>query len=114
MNSQSSLINGGFETSAVHKSTFDHMMVTKRNGNRVPFDSDKVYVTINRVMGNLSALVSVDLIVKEVIKNIYDGVTTQDLEKAFVLSAIAFLEQDPSYGVIAARSVIAGCLQRGF
>lgn len=114
MNSQSSLINGGFETSAVHKSTFDNMMVTKRNGNRVPFDSDKVYATINRVMGNLSSLVSVDLIVKEVIKNIYDGVTTQDLEKAFVLSAIAFLEQDPSYGVIAARLLLQAVYKEVF
>lgn len=106
MNSQNDVMHGSFGTPIFDNTVFSQMMVTKRNGAKVLFDSQKVYATINRVMGDLSSLVSVDLIVKEVIKNIYDGVTTQDLEKALVLSTIAFLEQDPAYGVVASRLLL--------
>jgi len=114
MNSQNSLVNGGFETPTMRKSTLTHFTLTKRNGTKVAFVDDKMYATINRVVGDLSPLISVDLIVKEVIKNIYDGATTQELEKAFVLSAIAFLEQDPAYGVIASRLLLQAIYKEVF
>jgi ribonucleoside-diphosphate reductase alpha chain len=77
--------------------------VTKRNGSTVVLDIDKVKTTIARAVQGFEDVVSTKLIMEEFLRNIYEGITTTDIEKALVLAAVAFIEKDPAYDAVAAR-----------
>lgn len=76
--------------------------VTKRNGVGVQLDYNKLYATIERAAFGLSC-VSKEDIFNELLKNIFDGISTPDIEKALILSTTVFIERDPEYGIVAAR-----------
>lgn len=79
--------------------------VIKRNGDSVLLDLTKIEITFKRVSQDLPE-VSIDSLVKETLKNIYDGITISELEKAFILSTIVFIEKDPAYDKIATRLLL--------
>lgn len=83
-----------------------HIKVTKRSGEHVPFDPEKIRATLLRSIQGLEKYISVDALLNEVMRNIYDNVTTQELEKAMVLAAVSFIEQDPAYDKIATRLLL--------
>ncbi|MEX0939851.1 MAG: ribonucleoside-diphosphate reductase subunit alpha [Candidatus Babeliales bacterium] len=80
--------------------------IKKRGGAVELFDEQKIHNTIKRAAIGFEKYISIDLILKEVIKNIYDGVTTQELEKAVILAAVSFIEFDPGYNDIAMRLLL--------
>jgi len=82
------------------------LRVTKRSGSNAPLQMEKIYKAIKRAAGNYSEDICFDTITKEVFRNIYDNVTTEDLEKALTMAAVAFIEKDPSYSYVAARFVL--------
>lgn len=77
--------------------------VNKKNGDLVPLNREKVYATIKRACRGFEGTVSVDMIMQEFSKNMYDQATTRAVEDALVLAAISFIERDPAYSVVAAR-----------
>lgn len=83
-----------------------HFSVIKRNGISVGFDIHKIRRTLQRAANALETTVDIDLMVKEVVKNIYDGVSTQEIEKALVLAATSFIEFDPDYDTLATRLLL--------
>lgn len=80
--------------------------VTKRDGMTVPLDQRKLRATFERMAKGYERDVSIDKLVKEVLKNIYDGISTADLEKALILSTIVYIEQDPAYDVVVSRLLL--------
>jgi ribonucleoside-diphosphate reductase alpha chain len=50
--------------------------------------------------------VGVDVIFNEAIKNIYNGVSQEDLHKALILSSRANIERDPEYAKVTARLLL--------
>ncbi len=78
-------------------------IINKKNGEKVPFDHEKVYATIARACKGFEDSVYIDLIMQEVTKNLYDQASTQDVEDAMVLAAISFIEKDPAYSKVASR-----------
>lgn len=80
--------------------------VIKRNGASVPFEVSKIRETLERAVRGYESTVSVEAIIKEVVKNIYDGVSTQEIEKAVVLAAASFIEFDPDYDIVAKRLLL--------
>ena len=78
-------------------------IINKKNGERVPFNREKVYATIQRACKGLEESVNIDLIMQEVSKNLYDQASTQDVEDAMILGAISFIEKDPAYSKVASR-----------
>jgi ribonucleoside-diphosphate reductase alpha chain len=79
--------------------------VTKRNSTVLPFDVAKILVTLERV-GTGCTSISIDSIVKELYKNIFDGITTADIYKALILSTVVFIEQDFEYDKVATRLLL--------
>ncbi len=77
--------------------------VIKRDGRNVLIDIGKVRRNIERHSSDLGEGISVDLVLNEFLRNMFDGVTTQDIEKALVLAAAAFIEHDPAYNWLSAR-----------
>jgi ribonucleoside-diphosphate reductase alpha chain len=87
----------------IQKSLLGKLKVIKRSGKQVLFDIRKVQQTIVRAAEGYQNQVSGDLIFNEAIKNIYDGVHTEEIEKALVLAASSLIEKDPAYSWVAAR-----------
>lgn len=76
--------------------------VKKRDGRTQALDYDKLALSLIRA-GALEEAVSAKAILKEVLKNIYDGVSSGEIELALILAASSFYERDPAYSRVAAR-----------
>ncbi|HYD03756.1 MAG TPA: ribonucleoside-diphosphate reductase subunit alpha [Alphaproteobacteria bacterium] len=87
----------------IEKSVLGKLKVQKKNGSTVLFDTTKLKDTITRASKGFEKEISENLIVKEVLKNVYDGITTEDIEKALILSTNIFIEKDPAYSKVSAR-----------
>lgn len=75
--------------------------VIKRSGHNELFDINKVYSSIARAGAGYD--ISMKELLEEIGRNIFDNITTADLEKAYVLAAVTFIEKDPLYNILAAR-----------
>lgn len=82
-----------------------NVSVVKRGGERVVCSLQKVYTTLQRLAHDLPA-VSLDGVIRAIVAQLYDGITTQDLEEVMILSIVPFVEQDPEYGFLAARVLL--------
>lgn len=80
--------------------------VKKKDGSTEPFDEKKVRITCERVVNGFHNSVNIDDIVKEVVKNMYDGITTQEVEKAMILAVVSFIEVDPLFDTVATRLLL--------
>lgn len=77
------------------------LFVVKKNGNIVKFDPKKLKDNIKRHSVGLT--VDQNLIFCETSKNVFNQMKASDIDKALVMSATSFIEQDPSYSYLAAR-----------
>ena len=87
----------------VEKAKLGRLTVKKRDGRTVLFDLNKVRHTIERVSQGYEKSIDPGLISRELIKNIYDGVSSEEIEKALILATVPFIEKDPAYSKVAAR-----------
>lgn len=94
--------------------TVDGLRVTKKNGMVVPFDTQKVLTALRRAIGNLDQEVSLELIFQEFLKNIFDTISTTDIEKALVLATVSFIEKDPAYDTVATRLLLQKTYREAF
>ena len=93
------------------ESLLGRLTVQTRNGRKVLFDIAKLNRSIERAAAgasgpggpSLSAAVAVDEVARETIRNIYDGISTTEIEKALLLACASFIERDPAYSHLAAR-----------
>jgi len=79
------------------------LKVKKRDGRTVLFDIYKIKISVMRAIKGHEDVINVDLITKEVVKNIYDGIKTEEIERALVMAATSFIEKDPAYGYVASN-----------
>ncbi|MFN7097859.1 MAG: ribonucleoside-diphosphate reductase subunit alpha, partial [Gammaproteobacteria bacterium] len=79
--------------------------VTLDDGIRVPLDMGRVRNIINDACQGL-ADVNAEEIIKDVKRNLFDGLSMKDLQKALVLSARTFIEREPNYTYVAARILL--------
>lgn len=77
--------------------------VAKRDGREEPFDFARIVATIDRLAGDDSPDIDIDLIIRELARNIFDGISTADLEQALLLAVTSYIERDPAYDRLAAR-----------
>jgi ribonucleoside-diphosphate reductase alpha chain len=77
--------------------------VKKRNGVMQAFDEQKIRRYIGRAAQGLEKDISVDPILQELKRTIYDGIFAKELSKALIYAATAFIELDPAYNYLAAR-----------
>ncbi len=91
---------------AIEKAKLGKLTVQKRDGRTQLLNIKKIEDAIHRASRGLGDGLMLDEIVREVIKNIFDGVETPNLEKAMVLAAAAFIEHDPDHSYLAARLLL--------
>ena len=79
--------------------------VTLQDGLRVPLDMGRVKQTIKDACAGWTD-VDPELIIKDLMRNIFDGVPIKDLRKAMVLCARTLIERDPNYTYATARILL--------
>ena len=81
------------------------LMVVDR-GVRVPFDSARMQTLIESACAGLGADVRPDPILAETRRNLYDGVSIDEVHKAAILAARTLIEKDPGYTRATARLLL--------
>ncbi|MCL5974897.1 MAG: ribonucleoside-diphosphate reductase subunit alpha [Gammaproteobacteria bacterium] len=76
--------------------------VTLADGTRQPLDIERLRNLIDEACEGL-AQVDNAAILRDTQRNIFDGVSEKDVEKALIMSARTFIEKDPAYSTLAAR-----------
>ena len=76
--------------------------ITKSDGTVVPLDVEKVAGLISDACKNLDE-VSINEVLDEALKNLYDGVSIADMRTSLVMSARTKVEKEPNYSYVTAR-----------
>ena len=76
--------------------------VVQPDGSRTPLDLDRLHTIVSEACTDL-ADVSEARILDAALKNLYDGVTIQELSTSLVITARTLIEQEPNYSYVAAR-----------
>jgi len=81
------------------------MHVSKRNGQKEEFNEKKILKCVQRAC---KGLIDVDYqaVVYNAVIKLYDGIATEDIDKALIKSARALIEQEPNYKFVAARLLL--------
>lgn len=90
----------------MEKSVLGKLTVQKRDGRMVLFNVQKVKDSLRRASRGHESVITeevLSMLVKEVVKNLYDGVKTSEIDNALVLGTTAFIERDPAYNAMSAR-----------
>ncbi|MFZ5755407.1 MAG: ribonucleoside-diphosphate reductase subunit alpha [Pseudomonadota bacterium] len=78
------------------------IQVTLADGTRAPLDMGRIETVIAEACAGLTE-VDAQRILNETIKNLYDGVSEDDLNTSMVITARTLIEQDPNYSFVTAR-----------
>ncbi len=76
------------------------------NGQRVPLDIAKLSSVIEASCAGLGNAVDAALILKATLKDLYDGVSLEEVRKSTILSARVLIEKDPAYSHVTARLLL--------
>ena len=76
------------------------------NGQRIPLDVAKLATLIESSCVGLGNTVDPALILKATLKDLYDGVSLDEVRKSVVLSARVLIEKDPAYSYVTARLLL--------
>jgi ribonucleotide reductase alpha subunit len=77
------------------------LTVKKKNGTSVAFNPKKLKDSIHRHAFFLS--VDESLVFQETVKNLYNDMKSEDIDKSLIMGASVLIEQDPAYSCLASR-----------
>jgi len=73
------------------------------DGLLVPFDESRIRRRLVKACEGLDEICSVDDMLDEVLKSIFDGISVREIYKAMILAARCRIERDPAYDVVTSR-----------
>lgn len=79
--------------------------VTLPDGNSQPLDIEQLKNTVYETCQSLKD-VDPELIIKDTLRNIFDGVPISDVAKALMMCARSYIEKEPNYTYVAARLLL--------
>ncbi len=82
------------------------LFITKRNGSREVFSLAKLKKSIAHTIKGYENLVDVDVIANQVRMEIYEDITTVEIERSMIMVLRSWIEQDPAYSYIASRALL--------
>lgn len=84
----------------------EHVLNVTDGGVRRPLDLAELRATIVAAGEGLSEFIDAEAILKETVKNLYDGIPVDEVFKSAILSARALVEKDPAYSQVTARLLL--------
>ena len=85
------------------RSLLGKLTVVKRDGRAVLFDISEIQEAIQLCAHGFDGEIDPDLIARETVRNVFDGISTADIDRAVLMAASSFIERDPAYAKVAAR-----------
>lgn len=85
--------------------TEEPLHVTLPDGNTQPLDVEQLTRTIREACQNLKD-VDAELILKDTLRNLFDGVPLADVGKALMMCARSYIEKEPNYSYVSARLLL--------
>ena len=87
--------------------------VVKRNGQREPYDANKINLAIEAASAGLDENITwVTQIASELELTLFDGITTQQLDEAVIQVALQNVKDDPAFDTVAARLLLKTIYKR--
>lgn len=83
----------------------NQVMVTVEDGSKRPLDVERLHTVVVEACKDLSD-VTPDQILKDTMRNLYDGVAIKDVYQALVMTARTMIEQEPNYSYVTARLLL--------
>lgn len=85
------------------------LIVVKRNGEREIFSVEKIRKTIEySILPEYQSDIQVDAIIEQVQREVYDGISTKEVERTLIMVARSMIERDPAYNQLAAQLHLNG------
>ena len=84
----------------------DQVIHVFEDGQKKPLDLARLSATINAACEGLGDEVTGESILQAVVRDLYDGVSMEEVEKALILAARAGIERDPAYTFVTARLLL--------
>ncbi|EHK67723.1 ribonucleoside-diphosphate reductase subunit alpha [Achromobacter arsenitoxydans] len=84
----------------------EHVLNVTDGGVRRPLDVAELRATIVAAGEGLAEFIDAEAILKETVKNLYDGIPVDEVFKSAILSARAQVEKDPAYSQVTARLLL--------
>lgn len=84
----------------------EHVLNVTDAGVRRPLDLAELRATIEAAGEGLTEFIDTEAILKETVKNLYDGIPVDEVFKSAILSARALVEKDPAYSQVTARLLL--------
>jgi len=81
------------------------LQVTTSNGDTKPLDENRLRKIIAEAVSGLDG-VNQDTVVKEALRNLFDGIPEEDVGSALVMATRVNIEKDPNYSMVAARLLL--------
>ncbi len=87
--------------------------VVKRNGEREPYDANKINLAIEHASAGLDDNIAwVTQIASELEITLFDGISTQQLDEAVIQVALQNVKDDPAFDTVAARLLLKTIYKR--
>jgi len=84
----------------------EHVLNVSENGALRPLDVAALSALIDSACKGLGEVVAPQQILQRTLKDLYDGVSMEEVRKCTILSARSLIEQDPAYGYVTARLLL--------
>ena len=84
----------------------EHTLNVTDAGVRRPLNLSELRATIEAAGEGLAEFIDSEAILKETVKNLYDGIPVDEVFKSAILSARALVEKDPAYSQVTARLLL--------
>ena len=79
--------------------------VKKRNGRLQPLDINKVNICAQRACEGLESVSPSEVVIDANVQ-LYDKITTKEIDQALIMSARGKIEKEPNYSKVAARLLL--------
>jgi ribonucleoside-diphosphate reductase alpha chain len=89
------------------------LLITMPNGELQPLDPEWLTAIVAEACANL-ADVSAESVAQEALRNLYHQAKLEDVHKALIMSARAFIETEPNYSYVSARLLLNTLRQEAF
>jgi len=84
----------------------EHRLNMSVDGRMVPLDESWLHDIVASACAGLDGHVRAEEVLADTVKNLYDGVPVEEVEKSAILAARALIEKDPAYAKVSARLLL--------
>jgi len=91
------------------------LLVMKANGEREIFSVDKIKKTLEwSILPEHRSSIDIDAVVAQVQREVYDGITTEEVDRTLIMVVRSMIERDPAYNQLAAQLLLNSLYARVF